>query len=293
MQAISLGLEPANGTFEVPFSTGYQTYGGMMSVLDSTNKDVADRLHDSPFSGISNSGLLGRFRMNAEREYHKTVSRNGEYSLHLGITHPDDRETFEALVRAFVIENRNLPLAHGEFTIEGVSTDQTTQSELLDRASAAAEDAAGVRVQFQSTTCRERYPNVWETHPERVSLFQHLAERWNAVADEERMELSPTAESLGGELYTKVDIDEYDTRSIVVYRKEPEQTEDAAIAADGGHLNEAQGFVGEWEFHFKTATKATKIAVIALAEFAQYSGVGRHNARGAGSVATEIIGSEI
>lgn len=217
------------------------------------------------------------------------------YDIHLGVTHPDDRAVFEGLVRAFVIENRCLPLAHGELAIEEVSTDRATQREMLDRASGVAGDATGVRITFRSPTCRERYEGVWETFPDRSRLFQHLAGRWNALASTDELKLSPTPESLGSGLYSRPDADEYDTHSIVVHRREPgTDTDDSgeSVAADGGHFNEVQGYTGEWDFRFKDASAATKTAVIALTEFAQYSGVGRHNARGAGSVETSILGCD-
>jgi CRISPR/Cas system endoribonuclease Cas6 (RAMP superfamily) len=167
---------------------------------------------------------------------------------------------------------------------------------LLDRAAAAADEADGVRLHFRSTTCRERYEGVWEVHPDRIRLFRHLAERWNAVADEDGLELAPTRDALGSSLYTVADTSEYDTNSIVVHRREPgNETDDAdarSIAADGGHLNEVQGFQGEWEFRFKDASDATRTTVLALAQFAEYSGAGRHNARGAGSVTANIIGHD-
>lgn len=293
MQKITLTTQSADGAFEVPFSTGYQTYSGLLSVLDSAGDAVADELHGASFSGISNSGLLGWFNLNADREYHKTIEPDTNYKLHLGITHPENRKAFEALVRGFVIEDRNLPLAHGELTVEEVSTERTSQQELLDDAADVAEAARGVRMRFRSTTCREQYDGVWEAHPDRIRLFQHLSDRWNAIADREQIELSPTEDALGQGLFTRVDSAEYDTQSIVVHREEPEDTDKPSIAADGGHLNEAQGFTGEWEFRFKRATAATRTAVIALANFAEYAGVGRHNARGAGSVESEVIGADI
>lgn len=293
MQKISLTTQSVDGAFEVPFSTGYQTYSGLLSVLDGAGDRVADELHSAPFSGMSNSGLLGWFDLDADREYHKTVKPDTNYRLHLGVTHPKNREAFEALVRAFVIKDHNLPLAHGELTVEEVSTERTSQQELLDDAASLAETASGVRMKFRSTTCRERYDGVWEAHPDRVRLFQHLSDRWNVLADREELELSPTGEALGRGLFTRVDTTEYDTHSIVVHRQEPENADQPSIAADGGHLDEAQGFTGEWEFRFKEATEATRTTVIALANFAEYAGVGRHNARGAGSVETEVIGDDI
>ena len=292
MQKIRLTTTPTDASFEVPYSTGYQTYSGLLSVLDEMETSVADTLHDATFGGLSNSGLLGWFRMDADRSYHKAVDPSETYDLHLGVTHPDDRAAFEALVRAFVIEDRNVPLAHGELDVVEVSTDQTTQQELLDRAATVAPNATGVRMRFRSTTCLERYDDVWEMYPERVLLFQQLMRRWNAVAEDEATELALTADAVGSEVYERAETHEYETRSIVVHRREPAGSDAPSVAADGGHLNEAQGFVGEWEYRFKDATAATKTAVIALSLFAEYAGVGRHTARGAGSVASEVLSED-
>jgi len=299
MQRVSHALRPTDGPFEVPFSTGYQTYGGLLSVLSNPEDQIADELHDAPFTGLSNSGLLGQFAYDADREYHKVV-RDGEdvrYDLHLGVVHPDDRTVFEALMRAFVIEDRTLPLAHGELTVEEVSTERTTPQELLEETSTVAADATGVRMRFRSPTCLERYEGVWEAHPDRVELFRQLADRWNAVVDQPELELAPTPDALGRGLYTVANTDRYDTHSIVVFREEPTdcdaEGDTRQIAGGGGHLNEVQGFTGEWKFMFKDASPATRTAVLTLARFAEFAGVGRHTARGAGSITTELLGCDL
>jgi hypothetical protein len=299
MQTISFTMEAATGPFEVPYSTGYQTYSGLLSVLDSVSDHIADDLHEAPFTALVNSGLLGDFRHDTDRDYHKKVRTTGscQYNLELGVVHPDDRDVFEALMRAFVIEDRNLPLAHGEMEVAEVSTDRSTHDELLSQASELADEAEGVRFTFKSPTCRQRYGEVWEINPHRASLFQHLAGRWNAATDTPELELSPTEETLGEELFTKVDSDSYDTHSIVVHRDEPTAIDEGVgeqpVASDGGHLSQIQGFTGEFDFIFKDASEATRTAVLALAQFANYSGVGRHNARGSGSISTEILGCDL
>jgi hypothetical protein len=130
-----------------------------------------------------------------------------------------------------------------------------------------------------------------------VPLFQHLAGRWNAASDDPEVELSPTADALGEGLYTKVDSDSYTTHSVVVHRDEPPEVGDnpaeQPVASDGGHLSEIQGFTGEFEFIFKDASEATRTVVLALAQFANYSGVGRHNARGSGSVSIDVLGCDL
>lgn len=296
MHKLTLTLRPEDGSFPVPLSTGLQVYGGLLSVLDSVDETLAATLHDDPFSSLVNSGLQGHFDPYAvDHDYHQLLL-DESYRLHLGITHPSDDDLFEALVRAFVIEDRNLPLAHGELTVESVESDSTTPEELLGRARDIVDaGATGVRFQFLSPTCYQRHEDVWEIHPDRTVLFPNLADRWNAVVESDEREMTPTTETIGKELYSDADTNAYDIHSIVVHRwdREQEASESQSTAADGGtpnNIKQCQGFVGSWSYQFKNASIGTKHAVVALALFAEYSGVGRHNARGAGAVTTEAIG---
>lgn len=300
MQTLTFTLQPTTNAFEVPYSTGYQTYSGLLAVISEINKSLADKLHDTEYTSLSNSGILGDFGHHADRDYHKTIRAHpdAEYKLQLGIVHPDDEEIFEALVNAFVLKDKRLPLANGELTIEEVATTKTTHEELFNEAATEAPTANGVKITFQSPTCRQQYGDVWETTPHRTTLFPHLADRWNNTVNNNEHELTPVPEVLGEELYSKVHTNTYDTHSVVVHRNEPGHTDtdsdvetssDSHVAADGGHLSQAQGFTGTYEFRFKNASDATRTLVTTLSKYAEYTGVGRHNARGTGSVTTQIL----
>jgi hypothetical protein len=312
-------MESASGSFEVPYSSGYQTYSGLLSIIDSIDQAAADSVHAAQFSGLTNSGLLSDDWGSAKRDYHNSVrdDPDSEYTLKLGVTHPSDRDVFESLMRAFVIEDRNLPLAHGELSVTQVSTDRATHQELIDRASDVVDDADGVQFTFESPACRQRFDGVWEATPHRVALFQHILDRWNASLPDDAgdIELSVTDEMLGEGLYPRVETDSYRTMANVVYRSESsgdaegesETDSDAAANTDGttesasteaaatdGGRSHAQGYIGEWEWRFKdTASEATRIAVLTAAQFAEFAGVGRHNARGAGCVETAVLGADI
>ncbi len=294
MQRLTFTLEPVDGPFPVPYSTGYQAYSGLLSVLSDEDETLAEAVHEADTSSLTNSGLHGPFDpRGADREYHQLL-RDDEYTLHLGATHPQDEELFEALVRAFVIQDRHLPLAHGELAVRSVQSESTTIPELREEAAAAANDATGVQLQFLSPTCIQQHADVWEAFPSRTHLFPAIAARWNAVADNPEHELDPAPDTVGQELYAVPDPNAYNHHSIVVHRQDPStaSAEDGQAVADGGgnHIRECQGFVGEWTFRFKDASTATRTAVIALSRFAEYSGVGRHNARGAGTVRTTVEG---
>lgn len=296
MQRLTLTLEPIDDPFPVPYSTGYQTYSGLLSVLDAIDEELADRLHDANRASLTNSGLLGQFDpRGADRNHHQLLCGD-EYTLHLGATTEEEEAFFEALVRAFIIENRPLPLAHGKLGVTGVQSESVSIPELLETASEVAETASGVRVEFISPTCLQEYGEVWEACPDRTFLYPHLADRWNAIVEDDEYAINPTPKTLGQELYPVPHPQTYDHHSIVVYRQEPTDIDtDGAIAADGAgnHLRECQGFVGEWSFRFKDASAATRTAVIALSRFAEFAGVGRHTARGAGSVTTSVEGAEL
>lgn len=305
MQRITLTMESASGSFEVPYSSGYQTYSGLLSIIDSIDQAAADDVHAAQFSGLTNSGLLSDDWGSAKRDYHNSVrdDPDAEYTLKLGVTHPSDRDVFESLMRAFVIEDRNLPLAHGELSVKQVSTDRDEHQDLLDAAAEAVDDATGVRFTFERPTCRQRYDGVWEVAPHRVALFKHIINRWNASLPDDTtdIELSVTDEMFGKGFYPRVETDSYQTKANVVYRSndsadgetDADDESTTTAAADGGRTH-AQGFMGEWEWKFKDiASESTRIAVLTAAQFAEYAGVGRHNARGAGCVETDVLGANI
>lgn len=305
MDQITLTLESNSGGFPVPYSTGYQTYSALLAVLDDTDSAVADEVHDAPFASLTNSGLLGSFDFGVDRSYHKGVIPGKTYELRLGITEQNDEVVFDALTKALVIENRKIELAHGSFNVVGVEPEETTHQDIITTAAdIAAEGSHGFVMTFETPTCCSRYDGIWETHPDRIHLFTHLARRWNATAPDE-WEVTPAKQALGEELFAVPNPDTYDTHSIVVHRREPtkqqktedtdseKETDSETVASDGGtHLNEAQGFTGTWRFKFKDASASTRTAVLALARFAEFAGVGRHTARGAGTVSVEIMGGE-
>lgn len=307
----------ADEPFEVPFSSGYQTYSGLLAVLDDVAPDLAETLHDRPATTLTNSGVQGTFgEDDADRPYHHTVLPRSQarYRLTLGVTDPAETELFDAIVRAFVIEGKPLPLAHGAFEVKGLETDETDHQTILDTASelAADESVSGVELTFDRPTCRQRTGEVYDAHPDRTALFPHLADRWNATVGDDTAELSPVPETLGAELVPCPDTDSYETHSIVVGTFDPsdgetemdsteavsDSTTDAdgptttsRPTADGGRQRrEAQGFQGTWSYQFKNASEATRTSVLALARFAEFAGVGQYNSRGAGTVSMSVLG---
>lgn len=304
----------SDGAFEVPDSTGYQTYAGLLSLLSEADEELIDELHSRTISSITNSGLLGTFdSKRADRPHHKMVlpRSQAKYRLRLGITDEAEQDIFQTLVQAVVIDNEPLPLAHGNIEITGLETEEATPEEVLEQAGELAGTVEGVAIDFERPACRERYDGIFESTPDRVALFSHLARRWNAMIEDETLELSPVESEVGGGIYTKIDTDSFETYSVVVGWADtadgdnegtdedseagahPEAGESAAV--NGGGNREpitVQGFQGTWKFHFSEASEATQTAVLALSRFAEFAGVGRHTARGCGTVSMSVIGGE-
>lgn len=295
MEWISCTLKSDTGRFTVPYSTGYQTYSGLLSLIGKADTQLADEVHDTSFASLTNSGLLGSFDWETNQEYRKAIDADSEYELRVGVTHPDDEAVFNALIKALVIDDSSLELADGSLRMTSVETKTQTHTEVLsDAADSIKDGASGVEIQFETPTCCNRYGDVWEAHPDRINLFQSLADRWNATTTEEQ-QMALENEALGKDLFTVADTEQYETHSIVVHRREPKQADsntgdgNAATINGGTHLNEAQGFTGRWTYRFKGASEAMKTAVIALAKFAEFAGVGHHTARGAGTVSATVI----
>jgi len=219
MQLLTLQGGVLDGPFEVPNSTGYQTYAGLLSLLSEADEEVADMLHGRNVGTLTNSGVMGVFDPDgASRPHHKRLlpRSQAKYRIRLGITDPDEEAILNALVQAVVMDNESLELAHGAIEITGVETEDTTPSTILQRANGLATTADGVAITFERPTCRQVYGDVFETAPHRTRLFPHLATRWNSAFDAPEHELTPDPETIGKEVYTQVDTEAYETYGIVV-----------------------------------------------------------------------------
>jgi len=59
-QKIRMALRP-EGSFEVPFSDGYQLYSALLGAMKEFDYAIAGHTHDSPIGSISLGPLEGRF----------------------------------------------------------------------------------------------------------------------------------------------------------------------------------------------------------------------------------------
>lgn len=273
LRRITVGVRP-DDRFPVPASDGYSVYASLLGVLDES---ASRRVHDSDLGSLHSSGLQGAFG-GSDRPHHKTVRPDETYELTLGIVDPNDREIFQALVNALVLENERLELSHGTLSVETVESENRTHQELLDRASDL--DDPEVTVDFRTATCIKDGGEVTTMFPHRVPVFRSLLGKWNRTAPED-LELDLSREEIRRNVLEKPNARTYDTHSVLVNRVENEDGENRNIFR--------QGFTGECGYAFKGANEAVENAVVALALFGEFSGVGSAVARGCGSVEVEVF----
>jgi len=258
--------------FPVPISDGYSVYSALLSVLQHIDEDVSAHIHDAPLGSLHSSGLLGIFG-DSDRSFHKTVRPDETYQLTLGIIDPSDKDIFQTLVTALVLEGDTINLSHGALTVESFESVNTTHEALLDEAGSLSDPTIGLS--FETATCIEEAGDVTTMFPTRTAVFSSLLGKWNNTAPED-IELDITREALAASVIEKPDARSYQTNSVLVNRVEN---------SDGNtHPIFKQGFSGDCAYEFKDASDSVKNAVTALALFAEYAGVGSAVARGCGSV---------
>lgn len=279
LRRIEVVLRPSQ-RFPVPKSDGYSVYGALLNALAAADEAASERIHDSPFGSLHNSGLQGRFG-SADRPHHKVVLPDETYRLTLGVVDPEDVSIFEALVNAFVLDGETLSLSHGELRVESFESANVTHADLLERA--AETDDPLVGLSFETATCIEEANEVTTMFPARVPVFRSLLGKWNRTAPDE-LELSLPRETIRSHVYEKPHARTYDTHSVLVNRVENDDGETRNIFR--------QGFTGECGYGFKDAPEAVENAVVALGLFAEFAGVGSAVARGCGYADVEIGGHE-
>ncbi|MFC4246115.1 CRISPR system precrRNA processing endoribonuclease RAMP protein Cas6 [Natribaculum luteum] len=274
-RCVTLTVRPTE-RFPVPKSDGYPLYGALLSVLDDADESVSQRVHDSPLGSLHNSGLQGAFG-ESDRRHHKSVRPDETYEITLGIVDPDDEAVFQALVKELVLEGSTIELTNGTLRVESFESENASHEELLERASEA--DDPAVTIRFQTATCLEEADEVTTMFPHRVAVFRSLLTKWNRTAPEE-LELELTRDALLSSVIEKPNARAYRTHSVLVNR----------VKNDDGETRNLfkQGFSGECTYAFKDASESVQNAVVALALFGGYSGVGSAVARGCGNIYVEV-----
>ena len=276
-QKITLITRPTMA-FEVPASEGYQLYSAILGVMREADESISKHTHDSPISSISLGPLDGKFGR-SERPRYKAVDPAQKYELKIGIMDPKEVEIFRSIIQPLILKERNLQLEKGDLRVEEVSS-TTASFENLVRSAGDFKEPPYIDFEFESPACIQyRNSKVCEMFPHREAVFHSLLSKWNAVCTEE-LKMSIEREDMGRYIVEKP-LD-YDTRSVVV---------NTVFDKVKGHARPImkQGFVGRCRYTFtRDAPAGMKNGIVALAGFAEYSGLGSAVARGCGAVAVRV-----
>lgn len=266
--------------FCVPASSGYSVYAALLAALQAVDADVSQQVHDQPFGSLHNSGLLGDRFGESDRHHQRVIYPDAEYTISLGLVDPADAEVLSTLVEALVFEEGAIELTNGTLSVERFESKETTRDEVL--AEAASYGDPTITVEFQTPTCIIESGEVTTMFPHRRSVFRSLANRWQRTlpADSEVPRLDPTVETIESSVIEKPELDTLDTHSVLVNRYEDDEGET--------HPEARQGFSGLCAYEFKKADRSLQNAIVALARFGEFGGVGSAVARGCGSITVDI-----
>jgi CRISPR-associated endoribonuclease Cas6 len=275
-QAIQMVVRPKE-EFELPWSEGYQLYSAILSIMRQCDEATARHTHDSPLSSISISTLAGKFGR-SQRPKHKVADPANRYNFAIGITDPNEAEIFRAIIQPLILREQDINLDKGVLRVEE-STSRTASFEELMSTAVRYENPL-IEFDFRSTTCIQ-YKNskVIEMFPHREAVFSSLLSKWNQVCPEEfrmAMERDELARYLMEEPLS------YETHSAMV---------NTVMDKVKGHPRPIlkQGFQGRCRYLFaRDAPKGMRNGILALARFAEYSGVGSAVARGCGAVKVTV-----
>ncbi|WP_247381632.1 CRISPR system precrRNA processing endoribonuclease RAMP protein Cas6 [Halorientalis brevis] len=280
MRRIDVTAHPRS-RFPVPVSDGYSVYSALLGVLEDVDAEVSAHVHDSPLGSLHNSGLQGVFA-DSDRDFHKTLLPDEEYQLTLGIVDPADSEIFQTLVNALVLQGDTIELSHGSLQVDSFESSNTTHEELV--AAAGEYEDPTIELCFQTPTCIELAGDVTTMFPSRWAVFNSLLGKWNRSCPEE-LQLDVEKSAVESQAIEKPDPEQqdgycFDTHSLLVNRVEND---------DGKTRNLfSQGFTGTCAYEFKNADESLRNALVAVALFGEYSGVGSSVARGCGNVEVTV-----
>ena len=275
-QKIILILRPESG-FDIPYSDGYQLYSSLLGIMQEADETAASHTHDSPISSISLGPLEGKF-LHSHRSKHKVVDPNERYNLNIGITDPKEVEIFRSIIQPLVLRERNLRLERGDLRAEEVSSSTASFQDIVK--SAGEVKNPYLDFEFKSPVCIQyRNSKVIEMFPHREAVFHSLLSKWNSVCPEE-LRMNIERDEMARYIVEKPMA--YDTHSVVV---------NTVFDKVKGHPRPImkQGFVGRCRYTFtRDAPDGMRNGIVALARFAEYSGVGSAVARGCGAAKVTV-----
>jgi CRISPR-associated endoribonuclease Cas6 len=177
-----------------------------------------------------------------------------------------------------VLKERNLRLEKGELRVEELASSTASFEDLIRSAGEIKEPC--LDFQFKSPTCIQyRNTKVYEMFPHREAVFHSLLSKWNAVCPIE-LKMGMERDDMARFMIEKPR--SYETHSIVV---------NTVFDKVKGHARPImrQGFTGRCQYTFtRNAPEGLRNGIVALAKFAEYSGVGSAVARGCGAVYVDV-----
>jgi CRISPR-associated endoribonuclease Cas6 len=275
-QKIILTLRPESG-FDIPYSDGYQLYSSLLGVMREADEATANHTHNSPISSISLGPLEGEF-LRTHRSRHKALDPSERYSLKIGITDPKEVDIFRSIIQPLVMREGNLRLEKGDLRAEEVSSSTTSFQDIVK--SAGEVKSPYLDFEFKSPVCIQyRNSKVFEMFPHREAVFHSLLSKWNSVSPEE-LRMNIERDEMARYIVEKPLA--YYTHSVVV---------NTVFDKVKGHPRPImrQGFMGRCRYTLaRDVPESIKNGVVALARFAEYSGVGSAVARGCGAVKVTV-----
>lgn len=275
-QKISMIVRPRE-ELELPWSEGYQLYSAILNIMRGCDQATSQHAHDSPLGSMSIGALEGNFKRSL-RPKHKVADPANRYNFHIGITDPKEVEIFRAIIQPLVLQEQDIILDKGALRVEEVESSTEGFEEIV--AWAGMQGSSFVEFDFRSPTCIQyRNTKIMEMFPHREAVFSSLLAKWNAVCPG-ALKMSLERDEIAR--YLMEEPISYETHSAMV---------NTVFDKVKGHPRPIlrQGFQGRCRYTFaKNAPKDVRNAVMVLAKFAEYSGVGSAVARGCGAVKVTV-----
>jgi CRISPR-associated endoribonuclease Cas6 len=221
--------------------------------------------------------LEGEF-LRTHRSRHKALDPSERYSLKIGITDPKEVDIFRSIIQPLVMRERNLRLEKGDLRVEEVSSTAASFQDIVT--SAGEVKSPYLDFEFKSAACIQyRNSKVFEMFPHREAVFHSLLSKWNSVSPEE-LRMNIERDEMARYIVEKPLA--YYTHSVVV---------NTVFDKVKGHPRPImrQGFMGRCRYTLaRDVPESIKNGVVALARFAEYSGVGSAVSRGCGAVKVTV-----
>jgi hypothetical protein len=264
---IHLELQPVeDGLLE--HSDGYLVYSALLNELQKEDEQASEQLHDEPDVIFNVSTLDGPFGT-VDIDGSKMVFSDGLYDVNVGLV--GEEVPYEPFLEMLLNPDTTLQISGVDFTIQSVSTEETTPAELIED----PENCAAVQFRFEDPTRIISDNGTSEPYPHRRYVFDSILGKWNyAVPEPFKFDLDRddiekcSRQPIDGSI-------DLEYHSIVVARDGDEKKERPAFTADVTYCPSEDS--DDW------------LKLVVLARAAEYLGVGADTARGLGTVSIEAL----